>query len=146
MVRKALTNAIALIKAFNMLQPLRIKGLGLLLMRFFISTRLIYGVQDNVLHWERMKEFEAFLDEAQFPFPLQCAVFSVYAQFIAGGMILVGWKINWAAAVMVFNFIIALVMVHWEQSFEQITAPLAMLFGSLLFVFEGAGRFSLDEQ
>ena len=120
------------------------KGLALLLMRLFIGIRLIYGVVDNVLHWERMKEFAAFLDQFHFPFPLASAVVSVYAQLIAGLMIVAGWKIRWAAAVMILNFLVALFMVHRGQSFEQITPALAMLFGSLLFFFEGAGRYSID--
>lgn len=131
-------------KQFKVVNLLAYKGIGLLLMRLFIGTRLIYGVLDNVFHWERMKEFEAFLGQFHFPFPLLCAVVSVYAQLIAGLMILLGWKIRWAAAVMVFNFVVALVMVHRGQSFEQITAPLAMLAGSLLFLFEGAGPLSVD--
>lgn len=118
-------------------------GLGLLLMRLFVGVRLIYGVQDNVLHWERMREFEAFLRQFHFPFPLLCAAVSVYAQLIAGLMILLGWKIRWAAAAMVFNFVIAIVMVHRGDSFEQMTAPLAMLAGSLLFLFEGSGPISV---
>ena len=122
----------------------RNKDLGLLFMRLFIGVRLVYGVQDNIFHWERMKEFEAFLTQFHFPVPLVSAVVSVYAQAIAGILILAGWKIRWAGAVMAFNFLVAIVMVHWGQSFEQMTAPLAMLFGCLLFVFNGAGRFSAD--
>lgn len=113
-------------------------------MRLFIGVRLIYGVQDNVLHWDRMKEFEVFLRQFHFPFPLLCAVVSVYAQLIAGLMILVGWKIRWAALDMVLNFVVALVMVHRGDSLEQVTPPLAMLVGCLLFLFEGGGPLSIE--
>jgi putative oxidoreductase len=142
-VGKAFGETIVLIKAFAMSQPFNLQGIGLVLMRLFIGVRLIYGVQDNVLHWERMQEFEAFLAGVNFPFPLVCAFISVYVQLFAGLMILLGWKIRWAAAVMVFNFLVALIMVHREQNLEQMTPPLAMLFGSLLFLFEGAGPYSL---
>ena len=128
-----------------MLKPLELQGIGLLLMRLFIGVRLIYGVQDNVLHWERMKEFETFLAQVHFPFPLVCAVVSVYSQLIAGLLILAGWKIRWAGAVMVVNFLLAIFMVHRGQNLEQMTSPLAMLFGSLLFLFEGAGRYKLGK-
>ena len=75
------------------------KDFGILLLRVFIAVRLIYGVLDNVLHWDRMIEFKDFLQQNKFPIPLICAIVSVYAQLIAGILILVGLKIRWAAAV-----------------------------------------------
>lgn len=122
------------------------KDIGILLLRLFIGVRLIYGVQDNILDWDRMIEFKDFLQQFHFPFPLVSAVVSVYAQFIAGLLILIGWKIRWAAVLMIINFLVALVMVHRGQTFEQITPPLAIFFCGLLFLFTGAGRYSLDKE
>ena len=120
------------------------KDFGILLLRVFIAVRLIYGVLDNVLHWDRMIEFKDFLQQNKFPIPLICAIVSVYAQLIAGILILVGLKIRWAAAVMIINFLVAIIMVHLGQTFEQMTPALAMLFSSLMFFFTGAGKYSLD--
>lgn len=125
---------------------LKNKDFGILLLRLFIGIRLIYGVLDNVLHWERMIEFADFLRQFQFPFPLASAIVSVYAQLIAGILILIGWKIRWAALVMSINFLVALIMVHREQTLEQMTPPLAILFSNLLFFFTGAGKYSLDRE
>ena len=122
------------------------KDVGILLLRLFIGVRLIYGVLDNVLHWERMIEFADFLRQFRFPFPLVSAIVSVYAQLIAGILILTGWKIRWAALVMVINFLVALIMVHRGQTLEQMTPALAILFSSLLFFFTGAGKYSLDKE
>ena len=122
------------------------KDVGILLLRLFIGIRLIYGVIDNVLHWERMIEFADFLQQFKFPFPLVSAIVSVYAQLIAGILILIGWKIRWAALVMVINFLVAIIMVHREQTLEQMTPPLAILFSNLLFFFTGAGQYSLDRE
>ena len=122
------------------------KDIGILLLRVFIGVRLIYGVADNVLHWDRMIEFKDFLQQNKFPIPLICAIVSVYAQLIAGMLIFVGLKIRWAAGVMVINFLIAIVMVHLGQTFEQMTAVLAILFPSLMFLFTGAGKYSLDRE
>jgi putative oxidoreductase len=122
------------------------QDVGMLLMRLFIGGRLLYGVLDNVFNWSHMLKFRDFLHLFHFPMPLVSAVVSVYAQAIAGVFILIGWKIRWASLIMVFNFIVALVAVHWGQSVEQMTPALAMLFGNLLFLFTGAGKYALDRE
>jgi putative oxidoreductase len=122
------------------------KDIGILLLRVFVGGRLLYGVLDNILSWKQMLEFRDFLQLFHFPMPLVSAVVSVYAQALSGLAILFGWKIRWAALLMIFNFSIALVMVHRGQTVEQMTPALAMLFGSLLFLFTGAGRYSFDRE
>jgi putative oxidoreductase len=122
------------------------KDVGLLLMRVFIGGRLLYGVLDNVFSWSRMQEFRDFLQLFHFPMPLVSAVVSVYAQATAGVLILIGWKIRWAALLMIVNFLVALLVVHRGQTVEQMTPALAMMAGSLLFLFTGAGRYSADRE
>lgn len=124
----------------------RNKDVGILLLRLFAGVRLIYGVQDNVLHWERMKEFEAFLQQFHFPFPLVSAVVSVYAQALAGILFITGWLTRWAALAMIINFIIAILMVHRGQNLEQMTAVLFMLVASLVLLFTGAGKYAIDRK
>ena len=122
------------------------KDVGILLLRLFIGSRLLYGVLDNILHWEHMLAFEAFLKNFHFPFPLLSAIVSVYAQAIAAILILIGFKIRWAALVMVVNFTIAYMAVHWGEQYDASTAPLAMLFCNALFLFTGAGKYSFDRE
>jgi putative oxidoreductase len=122
------------------------KDIGLLIFRLFIGIRLLYGVIDNILHWDRMLEFESFLKAYHFPYPLISAIVSVYMQALAGIMIIVGYKIRWAAFVMLINFTIALFMVHKGQTFEEMTSVLSMLFSSLLFLFTGSGKYGLDRE
>jgi len=122
------------------------KDIGLLLLRLFVGTRLLYGVVDNIASWEKMLEFEAFLKTYHFPFPIISAIVSVYAQAIAGVLFIIGYQTRWAALAMVFNFFVAFVMVHWGQPYDQLTAVLSMLFISILFLFTGAGKYSLDRR
>ncbi len=122
------------------------KDIGIIFLRLFIGIRLIYGTVDNVLDWDRMIEFKDFLQQFHFPFPLVSGIVSVYAQLIAGLLILIGWKIRWVAVVMIINFLVALIMVHRGQTFEQMTPALAILFSNLLFFFTGAGKYSLDKE
>lgn len=123
----------------------RNQSLGLFILRLFLGLRLIYGVIDNILSWERMLEFEGFLTKVGFPFPLVCAVVSVYAQFIAGVLFVIGWRIRYAALLMIFNFSVAWLMVDRFGSIEQMTPALAMLFTSILFLFVGAGKIAVDK-
>lgn len=118
--------------------------IGLLLFRLFLAFVLIYGTMDNVFSHERMLEFRDFLAGNGFPFPLLSARVSAYAQFVCGILIGVGLLTRPAAAVVVVNFAVALVMVHRDLPFSANISPLAMFFGGLLFLLYGAGRFSLD--
>lgn len=119
---------------------------GVLLLRIFVGLRLVYGVVDNVFSWKHMQAFEAFLEANHFPLPLYSAILSVYAQLVCGLMILTGFYIRAAALIMVVNFLIALIMVHRNDTVEGMTPALAMLFSSLLFVFYGAGKFALQSK
>jgi putative oxidoreductase len=125
--------------------PLSTQGLGIFFLRLFSGIRLIYGTADNVISWQQMLHFRDFLASLHFPLPLVAAVISVYAQFLAGLLFIVGWKIRWAAAAMLINFFIAS-MIHVSQGFEAMTPALALFFMSLLFLLEGPGRFSLTRQ
>lgn len=129
---------------FNWLD--RNKDVGVIIFRLFIGVRLVYGVIDNVLEWDHMIKFREFLQAFNFPLPLLSAITSVYAQLIAGLMFIVGWKIRYAAILMIINFLIAVIMVHWRDTFEQMTPALGVLFSSVLFLFYGAGRYSLDHK
>jgi putative oxidoreductase len=118
------------------------KDVGILLLRLFVGLRLIYGVIDNIVSWKHMKAFEGFLAANGFPFPLVSAVVSVYCQFISGVMIVIGYRIRIASALMIVNFIVAILMVHRHDTVEGMTPALAMLFGCITLLFNGSGKYS----
>jgi putative oxidoreductase len=123
------------------------KGYGIFFLRLFIGARLIYGVIDNVISWEKMLEFKTFLAANHFPIPLACAVVSVYAQLVCGVLFILGWKIRVAAFIMMFNFIIAVFLhLYRGDGFEAMTPALAIFFSSLLFFLEGPGKLSLKRK
>ena len=119
---------------------------GILVLRLFIGSRLLYGVIDNIISWEKMVEFSVFLQNFNFPLPITSALVSVSFQFLAAISILLGLQIRFFAMVMVVNFLIAILFVHLplEESVEGMTPALAMLFSCLTFFFTGARKFSLD--
>jgi putative oxidoreductase len=122
----------------------RNKDLGVFILRLFIGARLIYGVIDNVFSWEHMIKFRDFLQLSDFPVPMVCAIISVYAQLLAGIMIVIGLKIRLASAFMIINFLVAIVMVHRSDTVERMTPVLAILFCCVLFLFQGAGKYSTE--
>lgn len=112
--------------------------------RLIVGFHLVYGTQDNVLSWERMLEFEHFLSERGVPWPLGAAIISVYAQFIAGLLFIVGAATRWAGAVMIINFIAALIIAHRGLPYPANFPPLMMLAAACFFLFHGAGGLSVD--
>jgi putative oxidoreductase len=121
------------------------KDYGTIFLRLIIGWRLIDGTQDNVFSWARMLEFRDFLQNHGVPFPLVAANLSVYAQFICGILYILGAFLRPAATVMIINFIAALVIAHIGTTFQQSFEALMMLFGSVFFLFSGAGRISIDQ-
>lgn len=123
----------------------QLKQYAELFIRLPVGVHLIYGTQDNVFYWDRMLEFQDFLELYGFPLPLVSAIVSVYAQFICGLLYIVGWKLRWAAAVMTVNFIIAILMVHIGDSYTNTFPAIMMLSASLfLLVVEHPRKASVD--
>ena len=112
---------------------------GAVFIRAFAGVFLIYMSQDNVFSATRMQEFERFLTQFRFPMPALAAPLSVYAQFLSGIAFIAGVFVRPAAAVMVVNFVVALVMVHTRLPFREALDPFAMLASSLFLLFNGPG-------
>ncbi len=119
--------------------------LSLLSLRILTGAFLIYGTQDNILSDARMQEFVRFLGKHGFVWPELMAPLSVYAQFICGVLLVIGLLTRWAGLLMTFNFIVAVVMVHWSQDFRGWWPAIVLVFISLHFALQGAGRYSVDE-
>jgi putative oxidoreductase len=122
----------------------RSREIAPLFLRLFLAAVLIYGTQDNVFSHERLLEFRDFLKQNGFPYPLASAYLSAYVQFLTGLLLLVGFQTRCAAAVVVVNFVVALLMVHVGLPFSANIAPMAMLVLGLFFVLYGAPHYSLD--
>ena len=118
--------------------------LALLALRLLTGAFLIYGVIDNLLSAERMQEFVRFLAVSGFARPELMAPLSVYAQFAIGVALALGALVRWAGLLLAFNFIVGVVMVHWNQSFREWWPAIVLVFLGLYFATRGAGRFGVD--
>lgn len=111
---------------------------GIMLLIHGIS-KLIYGVG-----W--LKEM---LEKMGFPAFLSYGV--IIGEVIAPLMLIFGYKTRFAAAIIAFNMVVAIAMVHSGDIFSlsatggwSIELPALYLFGGLALVFTGAGMYSID--
>lgn len=117
---------------------------GLLALRLVAGGHLIYMSQDNVFSWARMLHFRDFLQQYGFPFPLLCAVVSVWAQFVGGIALVLGLGTRLVGAVIVFNFIVAIAMVESANPYPAAYPALSLLAAALCLMLLGPGRYSAD--
>ena len=116
---------------------------GMFFVRLIVGFHLIYGTADNVFSSARMVEFSHFLGERGVPFPLLSAHLSAYAQFACGILFILGIFFRPAAAVMIVNFIAALLIAHRTGGYPPAALAWIMLFCSIAFLVHGPGRPAL---
>jgi len=121
------------------------KDYAAIFIRLIIGFHLIYGTQDNVFSYARMEEFADFLHVRGVPFPLFSAFLSAYAQFICGILFFLGAAVRYAAAVMIINFIAALIIAHTGDTYPNMFPALMMLSAACFFLLHGAGKLSVDD-
>lgn len=119
---------------------------GVLIIRLAFGARLIYGTQDNLLSWEQMLEFSKFLESFNFPLPVVSAVLSVVVQFAGGLMFIFGFYTRLAALLILLNFTVALVVVHWGDSYLNLAPALHLWVVSFFLLTYGPGKISFDQK
>lgn len=117
---------------------------ALLATRLLTGAFLIHGVWDNIVSAERMAEFVGFLTASGFAMPELMAPLSVWVQFAVGIALMLGLLTRWAGLLLAFNFIIGVVMVHWDQSFREWWPAIVLVALGLLFATLGPGRYAID--
>ncbi len=114
-------------------------------LRLIIGSFIIYGAQDNIFSYAQMLEFAHFLAARRVPWPLFAAFLSAYVQFICGVSILLGACVRLTAIPFIINFIAAIIIAHIGDPFTRMFPALLMICVGLFFLFNGAGKLSLDE-
>lgn len=123
----------------------RLGDLALLLLRLFVGLFLIWGVWDNIVSGERMREFEQFLRVHGFFMPELLAPVSVYVQFFIGLGFVLGWFTRWAGILCAVNFAIAVAMVDHKAGIRGMFPSGCLVVIGLYLATHGAGRLSIDE-
>jgi putative oxidoreductase len=120
--------------------------LALLATRLLTGSFLIHGVWDNMVNAERMAEFVDFLAASGFVAPQMMAPLSVWAQLAIGIALILGLLTRWAGLLLAFNFIVGVVMVHWDQSFREWWPAIVLVALGALFATIGGGRYAVDRR
>lgn len=126
----------AFFERFHFLAPLFI--------RLLIGFHLIYGTHDKIFSTEAMQGIDSWFQTQGIPFPLFSAYLSAYSQFICGVLSIVGLFMRIAGLTMVINFVCAIAFVHIGDAYTNTFPAWVMLSGSSYLLFNGAGKFALD--
>jgi len=122
------------------------KAYGAIFLRLVIGWRLIAGVWHYVFQLKPISEVEEFFATLNLPVPLLCAYLSVYAQFICAILFIIGLWFRPAAIVMIINFTVAIIAAHLNDAIEKSFAPWVILASSCFFLFNGAGKVSIESR
>jgi putative oxidoreductase len=117
---------------------------GPVFVRFLVGFHLFYGNWGRLVHHAAWLDFNGLLVRNHFPFPTASTWVSAAAQVICGILYMLGLFTRPAAAVMVFNFVVALTMVHWGQIYPRQALALMMLCTSIFLLLHGPGKVALD--
>lgn len=117
---------------------------ALLLSRWGTAAFLIFQTQDNVLSAARMNEFALFLAAYDYPIPNVLAPVVVGVQVGIALTLLVGKFVRTAGIILMGMFLVALMTVHFSQSFNLWWPALALVQFGAIFAAMGGGNLGLD--
>lgn len=121
------------------------KEYGVIFIRLMIGFHLAYGVHFHIVDSARKEDFVKFLSERSVPFPPFSAFLSVYGQFVCGILFIIGAATRYASVVMIINFIAALVIAHFGDTYRNTFPALMMLSAAFFVLIHGAGKLSVDD-
>jgi putative oxidoreductase len=122
----------------------RWSDLTLFSLRALTGAFLMHETWDNVSSRERMAEFVQFLGQYGFPLPWMLAPLSVAVQFGCGALLVLGLLTRLAGLLIAANFVVAVLMVHYNEPFRGWWPAIILVFLGLHFAAAGSGKFGLD--
>jgi putative oxidoreductase len=132
-------------KKLNQFFELR-KAYGVIFLRLVIGWKLIAGAGNYVFHLKSISNVEDYFSTLHLPAPLLSAYLSVYAQFICAVLLIIGLWFRPAAIVMIINFTLAIIAAHLNDGIEKSFAAWVILAASSFFLFNGAGKVSIESR
>lgn len=118
-------------------------ALGLLVLRLVVGLGLLWHGWQKV--FGGMEEFTALVQGIQFPLPGFFSWVAALAELIGGALVALGFLARIAAIPPAIGLAVALLWVHWGQSFAGgWELPALYLAGLLAVVGCGPGKLSVD--
>ena len=122
----------------------RYEDAALLALRAATGLFLLYQSHDNVLSAARMDEFIGFMAHFGFWRPEILAPFAIFWQVAAGIGFILGLCVRPLGLITAIQFIVAVWMVHWTQTYDGWWPAAVLVFLGLYFFARGSGRYGLD--
>lgn len=120
------------------------KPFSIALLRVVIGIRLIAGTWLFVIQGKPVQGVIDFFLSLSLPVPAVSAYLSIYAQFVCGLMLVVGWFTRQAGLIIFFNFTVAILAAHLNDPIEKSFQAWALWACSFYFLLHGAGQYSVD--
>lgn len=117
-------------------------SLGLGLLRLFVGLALAFGHGRGKL--PPSEDMIKGVGSMGFPIPVFFAWAAALAEFAGGILLAMGLATRLAAFFICFTMVTALTKVHLNDPFMKQELAFMYFFISLMFLFRGAGRFSID--
>lgn len=120
-------------------------NVGLLLIRLIVGIVFIYHGAGKL--FGGLHGFAGFLTNMHVPMPMVSAALAACTEFFGGLAVLLGFGVRFAAAPMVINMLVAILLVH-SRAFDArnggMEYPLTLATVLLALVFTGGGRLGLS--
>lgn len=116
--------------------------LGLLIFRLFIGFTMAFAHGFGKL--PPSEQLIGGVAAIGFPYPLVFAWSASLSEFLGGILIGLGWYTRVAAFFLGFTMFIAAFVAHAADPFAKKEMALLYLVSCILFIFQGAGKFSCD--
>lgn len=128
-----------------LLTPLsRYSDHALLALRLLTGSFLVHAMWPNISDAATMKEVVGYFAANGFAAPGFMAPLSAWAQFFIGTALILGLLTRWAGLLLAFNFIVGVVMVHWNETFREWWPAIVLVAIGFVFATLGGGRFAVD--
>jgi putative oxidoreductase len=113
-------------------------------LRALTGAFLMHETWDNIESRARMGEFVEFLGQHGFPLPWLLAPQPNCTATESGALLVAGLLTRLAGLLVAANFTVAVLMVHFHESFRGWWPAIVLVFLGLHFAAAGSGKFGLD--
>ena len=122
--------------------PERAGDVGLLLLRLVAGLSLAFA--HGIRKMPPSERFLATVTEMGFPFPVLFAWAAGMSEFVGGILLAIGLLTRPSALFIAFTMCVAAFIRHAPDPYAEKELPLVLAAVALMFVLNGAGRYSLD--
>ncbi|MBL8149950.1 MAG: DoxX family protein [Blastocatellia bacterium] len=122
----------------------RLKEYAPIFIRLAFGYHLVQYTYEDILFLKAHIGFGAWLAQMGVPFPSFMAYVALGTEFVGGLCLIFGLLVRYVSIFLIANFITAICLVHLDDPYKKSFEAIQMLMVSLFFLFNGAGKLSID--